>query len=352
MARSAVIVALLVTSYALPSNDQNADAFRAYRARVDAYRTGTDAGDGGQGGSGTENLPGLIDRAIGPTSEWTPVELEAAAMLHTDVCLRLVKTERKGDARIQLDAAGTLMRAAVTHDAAQVAYAIRWRDTVASLLEAYGARDLAESLETSGHEWWPQSKEASSARKAFADGLGHEIQAAVAGRLSGPPPVRPFVIPPDAIRSLRLAAGDYERALDFDPRFAEAALHLGRVVILLGRDAEGVPRLRDASTAPDPAVRYLALMFLAAVNERAGRLDAAIDQYRQAHEAFRWGQSAPLAISHALMRTGRDDDARAVLTDYFTANRGRACDPLWTYLADPSTDLGPTLDELRAEIWR
>jgi tetratricopeptide (TPR) repeat protein len=352
MARPSILIfALLVALYAPPSNPQRADTFRAYRARVDSYRTGTDAGDGPDG-SGGDDLPGLIDRAVNPVNGWTSVELEAAAMLHTDVCLRLVKTERTSDAQVQLDAAGTLMRAAVARDAAQIDYAVRWRDTVSGLLEAYGARDLAKSLDSSGHEWWPQSKAESEARTAFTDGLTHEIRAAVAGRLSGPPPTHPFVIPPDATSALRLAAGDYERALEIDPRLVEAALHLGRVVILLGRDADGVPRLRDASTAADSAVRYLALMFLGAVNERGRRLDAAIDQYRQASEAFRWGQSAPLAISHALMRAGRDEDARTVLTDHFNATRGRACDPLWTYLADPATDLGPTLDELRAEIWR
>jgi hypothetical protein len=94
------------------------------------------------------------------------------------------------------------------------------------------------------------------------------------------------------------------------------------------------------------------LMFLGAIDERAGRIDAAMERYRVAREAFPWGQSAPMALSHALMRAGRDDDAREVLTDHFTAARGRISEPLWIYLADPATDPGPTLDELRAEVWR
>jgi hypothetical protein len=93
-------------------------------------------------------------------------------------------------------------------------------------------------------------------------------------------------------------------------------------------------------------------MFLGAAAERAGGIDDAIDRYRQAQAVYRWGQSAPLAVSEALMRAGKDDDARAALLDHFTARDGRAFDPLWTYLADPSTDLGPTLDALRAEVWR
>jgi hypothetical protein len=38
--------------------------------------------------------------------------------------------------------------------------------------------------------------------------------------------------------------------------------------------------------------------------------------------------------------------------EHFTATRGRICEPLWTYLADPATEPAATLDELRAEVWR
>jgi tetratricopeptide (TPR) repeat protein len=321
---------------------QRPDASLAYRARVDAYRSGTAIGEADL------TLPAGVE----PPDAWTPLDLEAAAMLQTDVALRLVKTGRRGDSTPHLDAAASLLRAAVARDEARVEYARRWRDTVAGLLEAYGAQDFAKELDARGHEWWPESKEAAAARTAFAQGLTHEIQAAVAGRLSGPPPTRPFVIPPDAVSALRQAAEDYTAALASDSANTQVALHLGRVFLILGRDGDAVSYLRAASSSVNPSVRYLALMFAGAIEERAGRLDAAIEQYRRARDAFRWGQSAPVALSHALMRAGRDADARDALGEHFRTTGGRVCEPLWTYLADPSTDLGPTLDELRAEVWR
>ncbi len=73
---------------------------------------------------------------------------------------------------------------------------------------------------------------------------------------------------------------------------------------------------------------------------------------RAALDTFRWGQAAPLALSHVLMRTGREPEAHETLALHFTTTRGRAVEPLRTYLANPATDLGPSLDQLRAEVWR
>jgi hypothetical protein len=273
-------------------------------------------------------------------------------MLHTDVCLRLVRARRQADARAQLDAAVALLRAATAGAPERVEFATRWRDTVSGLLQAFDAKDLARDMDARGAEWWPASKQRLAAQEAFASGLTLEIQAAVAGRLSGPPSTRAVQIPPAGVSALHAAQQQYSIALTRDSGYVEPELHLGRIAVVLGRDADALPHLRAASAAASPPLRYLALLFTGVVSERAGRLDDAAQQYRLARDAFRWGQSAPLALSHVLMREGLDADARAVLSDHFSATRGRAVDPLWMYLADPSTDLGPTLNELRAEIWR
>ncbi|HEX4566227.1 MAG TPA: hypothetical protein VH138_06320 [Vicinamibacterales bacterium] len=336
MARSAVFsIALLVF--------QTPNVAQSFSARVNGYRQGHEVTDADLG-----IRPAILDETRG----WTADDLEAAAMLQTDIGLRLVRTDRRGESASHFDVAAALLKGAVDIDGARVEYARRWRDTVSGLLDAYGAADLAKDLDTRGHEWWPQSKDALAASTAFAHGLTLEIQGAVAGRLSGPPPTRPFTIPADAIGRLRHAAEDYTAALASDQTNRQAALHLGRVLVLLGHDNDAAAHLRAASSSANPAVRYLALLFSGALDERAGLLDAAVDEYQRARDVFRWGQSAPLALSHALMRLGRDAEAREALVDHFEKTRGRVCDPLWTYLADPSTDLGPTLDELRAEVWR
>lgn len=322
---------------------QRPDASASYRARIDAYRSGTNISD-------TDLALPVLD--VNALKGWTPVDLEAAALLHTDIALQLGHSGRWADARSHLDAATTLLSAAVGRDEARVEYARRWRDTVSGLLEAAGTPTLAHELAARGQQLWPDSKAAAAASADAAEGLTFEIQAAVAGPLSGPPPTHPFVVPPEAISSLKRAAESYTAALVRDPAHAQAALHLGRVLLVLGRDTEAASRLTPAASSTNPSIRYLALMFLGAIDERAGRIDSAMERYRRAREAFPWGQSAPMALSQALMRAGRDDAARDVLMDHFTVTHGRICEPLWTYLADPGTDLGPTLDELRAEVWR
>jgi len=357
-----ITAALVVTSIGATSRVQPADDLASYRQLIDAYRHGERIAEGDVDRMLGDKGGQLVARASEPASTWAADDFTAAAMLHTDACLRLVKSGRRvdtsgdahgsADAAAHLEAAATLLTAAIQRDGLTREYAIRWRETVAGLLHAYEAPDLEANLRARGADWSQLAKDESDARKVYAQGLVDEIQAAVAGRLSGPPPPRAMPIPPDAFRWLRMAYDDYAGALRLDPTFTDAAVHLGRVALLQGRDGEATMFLDRASSAHSPSTRYLAAMFLGAAAERGGRLDEALDHYHHAAEAFRWGQSAPLALSHALMRAGRDDEARAALLAHFDARDSRVFDPLWTYLANPDTDLGPTLDELRAEVWR
>jgi Tfp pilus assembly protein PilF len=123
-------------------------------------------------------------------------------------------------------------------------------------------------------------------------------------------------------------------------------------MIVAGREIDADRPLRLAAASPDRPVRYLAMMFLGAIAERQSRYADAEEQYMAALDAFPWGQSAPLALSHVLMREGREPEARAAVARHFAGTGGRVVEPLWTYLADPGTDLGPTLNLLRAEVWR
>jgi tetratricopeptide (TPR) repeat protein len=322
----------------------------AYRQLVDEYRGGTLTIDADAGWI-TQDHSSSLDRAIDPASGWTAIDLTAAAMLHTEACLQLVKIGRRSDALAHLAAATRLVRAATELTAEREEFARRWRDTVAGLLQAFGAPDLASHLRIRAMAWLQTSAAQIRARTAFERGVTSEIQAAAAGPLSGPLPKRTSAVPPEARQSLRAAERHFEQAMAADPS-AEAALHLGRVSLLDDREPEAERWLRTASAAHNPSVRYLALMFLGVIAERQERYSDAEGYYRSAHDSFRWGQSAPVAISHLLMRTGREVDAREILAVHFATTHGRVVEPLWTYLADPATDLGPTLNQLRAEIWR
>jgi tetratricopeptide (TPR) repeat protein len=244
------------------------------------------------------------------------------------------------------------LRAALDRDPARTAFARRWRGAVAGLLDAAGARDMAERNCAAPLPGLAEPPARAAARSAFARGLSEEIRAAVAGPLSGGLPKRIVPVAPEARGALLQAARHFQQALALDPADAEAALHLGRTLLVAEREAEADAPLRLAAAAADRPVRYLAMMFLGAIAERQSRFQAAEAHYLAALETFRWGQSAPLALSHLRMRQGREAEARAAVAEHFAKTRPGVVEPLWTYLADPETDLGPTLNLLRAEIWR
>jgi hypothetical protein len=344
--RAALYSVVLVFTLSLR---QSADP-GAYRRVIDAYRDGG-ALPGDSVLSGAADLS-IVSRAVAPASGWTAADLAAAAMFHTEVALRLAREPKPRDAAADVDAATTLLRAALERDPARAVFARRWRSTVAGLLYAYGARDLAASLGPEALPWLAGTRQQAEARAAFASGLREEIGAAVAGPLSGNLPKRSVTITPEARRALSNASRHFQDALARDPANGEAALHLGRVMLVGGYEIDADRPLRLAAAAADRPVRYLALMFLGAIAERRSQYGDAERLYLEARDAFPWGQSASLALSHVLMRDGREADARAAVKRHFTGAGARLVEPLWTYLADPATDLGPTLNLLRAEVWR
>jgi tetratricopeptide (TPR) repeat protein len=343
-----LILQSVLLAWAL-SQQQVADV-ATYRQVIEAYRDGRvlheDPVASGAGGLS------IVSRVVESASGWTAADLAAAAMFHTDVALRLAKASRQEGAAAHAGAAAALLRAAVEREPTRTAFARRWRSTVSGLLHAAGALDLAKRIEAEALPGLAESKQQAGARAAFALGLTEEIRAAVAGPLSGSVEKRNVPVPPEARRALADAARHLQNALAADPTDAEAALHLGRIMIVAGREIDADRPLRVAAGAPDSPVRYLAMMFLGAIAERQSRYADAERHYLAALDTFPWGQSAPLALSHVLMREGREAEARAAVARHFTRTGARAVEPLWTYLADPATDLGPTLNLLRAEVWR
>jgi Tfp pilus assembly protein PilF len=150
----------------------------------------------------------------------------------------------------------------------------------------------------------------------------------------------------------RAAAEAFASAASLDPGLLDASLHRGRAWILAGEPAKAVQPLTAAAQSPDRHVRYLAVMFLGAIAEADGQLEEAEVRYRAAAATAPFGQSAPLALAHLFGRTGRDAEARALLSGHFARTRGRVAEPLWTYLGAPADHLGESLQELRAEVWR
>jgi len=336
---------------AVPGTRQAQDELAAYRKVVDEYRDGGSAPPANVVSLTAE--VSIVDRAIAADGEWTADALAAAAMLHTDVALRLVKTGSRSLASPHLDAAAALLRAAVARAPEREEFLQRWRNTIPELLHAFGSPEMAGALRTQSSNWLPEPlPERVAARAAFEAGVTSEIQAAIVGRLSGAPVRRAPVVPPQALWELKDAARYFELALTKDPDHVEAALHLGRVRVVENRPADAERWLRVASRTRTRRVRYLAELFLGVAAERQARYDDAERLYRAAIDTFRWGQSAPLALSHLMMRTGREREAEDVIAAHFQSTRGRTLEPMRTYLAMPDTEPGATLDQLRAEVWR
>lgn len=129
---------------------------------------------------------------------------------------------------------------------------------------------------------------------------------------------------------LRDAAWLYERALTLDPALVEARVRLARVKTLQRDDSGAAPLLDRALTAqPTPQWRYMALLLLGGIRERAGRSDEAIRLYGQAIDTRPDGQSAYFALSHASYMAGDRESAGMTLDRLFARARTPSTGEPW-----------------------
>jgi tetratricopeptide (TPR) repeat protein len=110
---------------------------------------------------------------------------------------------------------------------------------------------------------------------------------------------------------LKLARHFFQRSIAANPDFAEAQLHLGRVLALLGFHEQSVGELQKAaSSLKDPQLLYYASLFLGCEFEFLSRNDEAREQYEYAEKLYPVAQSPLLALSRL---SGRSDDAKGAL---------------------------------------
>ena len=220
----------------------------AYRHVIDAYRDG-DVLPGQTVVAGADGIS-IVSRVVDPASGWTAADLAAAAMFHTDIALRLARTPNPQEAAAHVDAAVTLMRAAVDRDPARVTFARRWRSTVAGLLYAAGARELAATIGLDSCRGSPsQTSSAGACRvRAGSDRRDWRRRRGPAQRQSAE---AQRAAESEARRALLDAAKHFQNALARDPTDTEAALHLGRVLAVAGREVDADRPLRPAAASPD-----------------------------------------------------------------------------------------------------
>lgn len=138
------------------------------------------------------------------------------------------------------------------------------------------------------------------------------------------------------------------------PESAEAGLRLGRVSWSMGRleDAQA-PLEHVLRQENDPALAYLAHLFLGRVLEDRMRWADAEVHYRAALALWPRSEVAAVALSHVRLLQGDSESARAILAAGLEAAGGRTgFDPWISYLVIQTPEGERTLAELRREVMK
>lgn len=155
--------------------------------------------------------------------------------------------------------------------------------------------------------------------------------------------------------NLNEAAKHLARALVIEPGLHEARLRLARVEMLRDKRREARQLLAQVTAeSQDPALRYLAALFSARLQDVEGDHDAALGLYRQAAQLFPGAQAARMGLAHALERNGVVDEARAALGSLAPQPQGNQPpeDPRWTYRLAYAAHADALLKRLRDAVCR
>src|SRR5262249_17238525 len=143
---------------------------------------------------------------------------------------------------------------------------------------------------------------------------------------------------------LRTAERKLRTALDLAPNTLEARLRFGRVLQELGALEDARRALVGLPTSSDPRVRYLSSLFMGELADVQGDTDGARQWYDRALDVVP-GQSAIVARSELLHRTGDVDAAAAVLRAALQSPNRE--DPWWTYALGQYWMLDTSIAQLR-----
>jgi tetratricopeptide (TPR) repeat protein len=321
-----------------------------YRALIDAYRGGQRAALDRIGTATEADVHDWIEAARADRGRtWTVEDLRAAAIAHTEAWAGALANRRPESAVLHLRAATRLFELVRDDGPAHADYIDRWRTVVQGVLARLDNPSQAEEFESRASALFPTNPRRVLAARALNEGLGAErLGSAYRGE-----PAEAFRVFEESSRRRwwTSAAGSYRTALNLDPSYDMAGLHLGRIRLLLGESAEAAQRFTNLVGAGDPRIRYLARLFLGSLAERDGRNAEAESAYRSALSAYPWGQAASVALSQLLSRTGRETAARAIIAEM--GGRGANVEPFWTYLLPARLNLADCqmlLNELRAEV--
>src|SRR5262245_54201523 len=167
----------------------------------------------------------------------------------------------------------------------------------------------------------------------FLNGCLHETYAAsfVQNAVQG------MVVPTGVVFDLKSDRGELHHAESLlrrlaavRPEFGEGRLHLGRVLLLLGKPAEAASELTQAlESTSDELLRYYGELFLGAARESLGNFDLARAWYSRAADLQPDAQSPRLALSALARRRGDRSTALQEIRRVFALSARDARDDPW-----------------------
>lgn len=292
-----------------------------------------------------------IVRAVTAKSDWRWDDLAAAAMLETDAALaHLDRGDPEGTPH--LDAAERLLSRGLQVAPPQAAFVNRWYRGVAAVLRLNGALTAAQAIDRRRWDLAMRQPQFGRALELLASGIAAEYAGCVQGDFlatavsdgnSGRPETGQFA---SAVR-------DLNDALRVDPALLEAALHLGRIRMLQGNDAEARSMFQRATASQARSTAYLAHLFLGAMAERDAAWTDAERHYRHAGSILPTGQAAALSLAALFDRRGpAQESANTVASMFQTTALRQIADPWWAYFNGLGRDPDVILRALRAEVSR
>ena len=145
----------------------------------------------------------------------------------------------------------------------------------------------------------------------------------------------------------------FGRAVKDDPAFAEARVHRGNALNLLGRHRDAVGELRlAAAAAKEPHLAYYAALFLGRAEEAAGAPAAARGAYERAAGLFPEAQSPRLALALLARRLGDRASAQDAMrrVEGLPRERAAASDPWTVYYRWQNVDFKARFTALHAML--
>jgi tetratricopeptide (TPR) repeat protein len=327
----------------------------AYRRIRDAYRRGDETAIAtllGWERNATEKAIELIGR--GPDSaRWTAGDIKAAALLHTAAALRLLNESVEETALFHLDAAGRILKRG---EPDVNAFASGWYVAIARLLRDQLRGEAALNVLRLGRERLRDDPAVLCESGELAELLAAQAIDQLPRDLAAPLSLRTANNLVDTLSKQRTdqldgAARWLRQSVERAPSNPDAQLHLGRVLMLRGEDAAALSALTSIQPSAPPATRYLASLFIGAVHERKGALDAALDAYRLATEILPRSQVAHIALSEVLQSAGQGDQSRAVLEAMLSRSQEQV-DPWWFYFFETKSAVNARIAALFSEVGR